>query len=143
LAYKFSRVTVTPTPPDAVVFWDKRWRRSRKIAKVPWGSVHALKVSRPGCEDFEQEVTPAGEQQLAIEPALSCRPIDEGGALTITGPRRGRVVLDGVDVGRLPLQEYKLPVGSYQLEVRGRRETVRRAVLIEAGQNVTMKIKVR
>jgi hypothetical protein len=136
-------VTIKPTPPDAIVFWDKRWRSTGvSVPKVPFDSNHALRVARPGCDAVEQTVTPKGERELVIAPVLKCNKLEDAGSLTVLGPRTARIAIDDVDVGSLPLVEYPLPPGTYQIEVRGRK-TVKQDVTIEKGQNVAPRIKVR
>ena len=143
LSYRTSLVTIKPKPADAIVFWDKRWRGSDVVVpKVPLESNHALRVARPGCDEIEQTVTPKGERELVISPVLNCRKLEDAGTLTVLGPRTARIVIEGVDVGSLPLVEYRLPPGTYQIEVRGRK-TVKQDVTIEKGQNSAPRIKVR
>jgi len=143
MPYRVSRVVIQPTPSDAVIYWDDRWRRSTTIAKVAHGQLSKLLVRRPGCQDHNQEVTPRGERELVVAPVLSCRDIASGGSLSVTGPYRARVVIDGIDLGRIPLLAYPLPVGRYELELRGRKGTSREAVEIGKGVETQIRTRVR
>jgi hypothetical protein len=143
MPYRLSRVVIQPTPVDAVIYWDDRWRRSNTIAKVAHGQPSRLLVRRPGCEDHTGEVTPRGERELVVAPVLACRDLAAGGTLSVTGPYRARVVIDGIDVGRVPMLAYPLPVGRFQLELRGRKGTTRETIEISKGVETQIRTRVR
>ncbi|MBN2360097.1 MAG: serine/threonine protein kinase, partial [Deltaproteobacteria bacterium] len=84
LPYRTSQVTIKPTPDDAIVYWDKRWRSSGvSIPRVSLESNHLLRVARPGCDAIEQPVVPRGEKELVISPVLTCKKMEDSGTLTV------------------------------------------------------------
>lgn len=134
LPFKYTRITLQPIPSDAALYWKGRWRQNLTIPKVHFGKSVRYELRRPGCAPYVDEVKPNGERELTLAPSLECNDIDGGGQLTVTSARRGRVILDEVEIGRLPLLNYKLPEGQYKLKIRGRHQTHKQEIQIRAGE---------
>jgi len=110
-------VSITTTPPGAMVFIDGRFVDVTPLSEVllPPGP-HAVRITKAGFAVHTRSIEVAGRpvvlQDIALEPAAS------GSAMIETDPPEVEVFLDGEPKGTTPLLLTDIPPGEHDLRLQ-------------------------
>ncbi|MEW5852350.1 MAG: protein kinase [Myxococcota bacterium] len=134
MEFALTKITVAPQPDDAGVLWNNEFkgRGAVSIPRIPFGQKGTLRVTRPGCEPEQLEITPRGEEELTRSVTLTCKPMDS--SVTLKEPAGARLFVDNMDTGLdLPVTDFKLPPGRYVFELVGGQKALKWQENLQAG----------
>ena len=115
---------VTSEPPGAqiLVRGKKKGTTPTTIAGLRPGSVK-IRLSKEGCDPFEQEVALARATLTPVKVILTCdndaapAPAQQTAKATFTASKVCEVYVNGRNIGRTPFYKYELPAGEHSLRL--------------------------
>ncbi len=102
------------TETDAKILLDNQFKGKGAFSQedVPVGS-YQIFIEKPGYKKVQRTITVVEGKVTNLH-----IPLERAGSIKIISNVPGaRVIIDNQDVGKVPLLEYELPVGTYRLEV--------------------------
>jgi TolB-like protein len=134
----FGSITLASVPPDARIMLNDR----QELQKTPYtvtpiqSGQYSLVLSLDDYRDYKQDITISDGIETKIDAQLT----PAFGWLTInSNPDDADILVDGREIGKSPLQKYRLPSGDYVLTVkRDFYKEYQELINISDGENLSM-----